>query len=102
MSIKIVQLDARFAGHGQFKYLVESTSNYKTGYPLGYLDNIKVAHEWRNWCWETFGPSIEREWIVNEKFRDYAYKWCWHNGPRDCKIYLLGDDELAWFNLRWS
>lgn len=102
MSIKVTQLDARFAGYGQFKYVVESISNYKTGVPLGYMANVKNAFEWREWCWSTFGPSLERDWVVRDSFRDYEYKWCWHTQTRDCKIYLKGDNELAWFKLRFE
>lgn len=102
MSIKVIKLDARFAGYQQFKYAVESVSNFKTGVPLGYLENIEEVFEWRKWCWETFGPSLEREWATHGKFRDYEYKWCWFTGPRDCKIYLKSDVELSWFKLRWE
>ena len=102
MSIKVTTLVGRYAGYGRFKYLIESVSNFKTGYPMGYVENIKIVIGWRKWCWETFGPGIEREWVTQDSFRGYEYRWCWHSESRECKIYLQDDSELAWFKLRWE
>lgn len=93
-TFKITVLDKRFTGHEKFKYQVTPT--------LLHIDT-KVVYSiaWREWCWETFGPGIERDNSNLVSLEDRDFKWAWHSEYRSIRLYLKGDEELNWFKLRW-
>lgn len=90
----IKKLDKRNVGYGRFQYIVEPTRN-------GRAQRVNTFHEWRKWCWATFGAGIERAYVdldyVNED-----WKWCWFTDEYSAKIYLKSDKEMNWFVLTWG
>lgn len=91
--LKLTKLDGRFTGTENFKYRVS------VGGPRD-LRIIKFL-ELRQWCTETWGPGMEREFANIVK----CAHWGWHTG-RDILydeifIYLVGDDEASFFKLKW-
>ena len=111
-------LDSRFTGYSYFKYQV-SVINLPTDQRM-----TKI----RDWCWDTWGascdlkdydritelkgyPSINTYSDRLEIIEDYGLntQWCFYNEDiqapgrqRDRRIYLRGDKELAWLELRWK
>jgi hypothetical protein len=59
----------------------------------------------REWCWETFGPGVERDLIPLTFVPGQAspYKWAFHYDPyrNSCYIYLKRE-LLTAFLLKWS
>lgn len=91
--IKLTKLDKRHAGTKYFKYraLVDGVRDVR----------VKKFLELRQWCWNTWGPSSERDFAVVEQ----PTHWAWHTG-RDIlydplHIYLVADQDAAFFKLRW-
>jgi len=87
-----IKLDGRHSGHEKWGYYIE---------PLIYSSGAryKMFHEWRKWCWNTYGESMERDHAAQEQLRDY--KWCWFVYNGIYRIYLKSDKELNWFKIRW-
>lgn len=100
MKYKIVRLDSRYAGNSWFNYRLEFTD----------IGDQKFKHfqELRNWLWETFGPSYERDLVFILRDRTNGYfvypKWVWHYTTKENKpyIYVADDATLAHLQLRWS
>ena len=95
-----------------------------------YEDLLKIIdyNKIRDWCWDTWGascdlkdydritelkgyPSINTYSDRLEIIEDYGLntQWCFYNEDiqapgrqRDRRIYLRGDKELAWLELRWK
>ena len=96
--MKFKKLDRRMNGNGDFTYGVDFTYNPRSGPRFDHV---------RQWCWETFGPSVEYDiWenldLPGETRND---KWAWdrgiYNKTSRCIIYLKSDQEASWFKLRW-
>ena len=86
---RVIKLDKRHTCHEHFKYYVEPLHPVK-----GY--NLILYHEFRQWCWATFGASMEREFIVTNEF-----KWCWYTHHNVLRIYFQTEKELNWFKITW-
>mgnify|MGYP003642202641 CR=1 FL=1 len=96
-----------------------------------YADLLRIIdfNKIRDWCWDTWGascdlkdydrilelkgyPSVSSYSDRMEIIEDYGLntKWCFANESiamadgrqRDRRIYLRGDEELAWLELRWK
>lgn len=97
--IQIQKLDHRFAGHKHFKYRI----SWRT------VKHERIVNfiELRNWCWETFGPSNERDIIIYlaDKDEGFVRCWSWHIEKDSVRytpfIYLATDQEYALFKLKW-
>jgi len=102
MSFKLVTLDGRHLGHQLFKYSVKLRYNIDSE-----EDFIKI----REWCWNTFGPSMELDLWMDIRYSQSKGdpKWSWH-APRTSylnsrplpRIYLASDRQAAEFLLRWA
>lgn len=96
--MKIKKLDRRMNGYGDFKYAADFTYNWK---------GTRFDHA-REWCWTTFGPSVELDiWHELDRPGDGRNdKWAWDRGQYNktfrCIIYLKGDQEVTWFRLRFG
>jgi hypothetical protein len=97
------KLDRRHTGYGHFTYYVKPRVSY-----LEY-NNKQTFHEWRDWCWETWGSSKEiDEWLRDIRTRTLAKSvshnehWVWQNDEHSCRIFLRTDAELALFLLKWK
>jgi hypothetical protein len=96
MVMKLRKLDRRNSGYGTWKYYVNR--DYGPGKKQEFLD-------WREWCWENWGPSKERtEYDYNDLFDGVHCsngRWCWENNQHVSRIYLRGDEEATMFALIW-
>jgi hypothetical protein len=91
MPIFFQKLDGRHSAHRDFSHRAEI---------FGPWDERRTQFvEIRDWCWENFGPGIERE------LRDQKpeAKWAWHisESPSGYYIYLK-DEMLTYFSLKWK
>ena len=93
--LKFQVLDRRHKGYGAFAYRIEITGLSKTG-------KIEEFHKIRTWCWETFGPGIERDEYMDSTA---SSRWAWHV-DRDSSYYIpyiylaIGGPESL-FRLKW-
>ncbi len=99
MKIVIKKTDKRHTGHGVFDYVADVRVPGLGRRSEAVLDFIEV----RKWCWETFGPSCEREhWLDLQKFKQPVNeRWCWHTDFGNFKIYIRTEKEANWFRLKW-
>ena len=92
----VTNLDRRHSGYPFMKYYVT---------PFGFREeSIRKLIELRNWCWETFGPGVERKYVTLIPGPDHLESldaWAWHTEDNQRRIYLRGDEELALFKLKW-
>ena len=93
---QITELDRRHKGHVLF-------SHYVTPVWSSHLaDKIKFF-EWRKWCWETWGPGMERDIAIELGSRQFEVcRWAWHTEDRARRLYFASEKELSWFILTWS
>jgi len=95
----ITKTDKRFSAYPHFKYCITSISGRSSYFEL------------REWLWQAYGPSKElNEWtddLDSGKFHMYGpithhnERWCWNNDTYNRRIFLLGDEELVMFKLRF-
>jgi hypothetical protein len=127
--VKFRKLDGRNTGHGVFKYYARVFTNHdyrrftpphRISYEVAKTMNFLIL---RKWAWDTWGPSCEfREYMnlwrakeqnwynntmtgkVDEKIKEFPINahWCFENDPnKEPRIYLTGDEEKMWFEMRW-
>jgi hypothetical protein len=93
----IKKLDKRNVGHIHWKYHVISSMS------TNYLQNF---FELREWCWDTWGPSKELPYWLNDVKKSKTLcqneHWCWVSNESDVRIYLRNDPEYTLFTLKWS
>jgi hypothetical protein len=98
---KFVKMDARYTGYPNFKYMVEFINLHR-------INRIKAFNDFRDWCVETWGKSVEREqylFVDDPRFQGVLQlnpAWCWHTDDHKLNIYLRGDEEKVWAELRWK
>jgi len=91
MAINIQKLDARHNGHWYFTHRVEISGNWD--------QRREQFVQMREWCWENFGPGVERD-LVDHKPET---KWAWHVHDRPTGFYIyLKDELLTYFSLKWK
>lgn len=109
------KMDRRHTGNEYFKYYVKvaskpigkyGTQNYNTHAAI-IMFNIL-----RNWCIDTWGPSCELNtymmFAFNNAKNNFSHPglinqhWAWNCIDQQKRIYLIGDEELAWVELRWK
>ncbi len=64
----------------------------------------KLFTDLRKWCWETFGASVERDYIyLYHLDNEIKPQWSWHNDIQDKANYLYFKDDIALthFQLKW-
>ena len=92
----ITHLDRRHRGHSLF-------SHYITAIWTSQLEDRLKFFEWRNWCWQTWGPGWERDLAIEFVSNTYTVaRWAWHTDDRPRKLYFHTERELNWFVLTWS
>ena len=82
------------------KYHVEVTLDI-----WGIENRVAKFMEYRNWCWEAFGPGVERKWIalnVGEKGLETLNRWAWHTEYNEIRLYFKSDAELTFFTLKFT
>jgi hypothetical protein len=95
-SLSLEKLDGRHKGLNRLKYriLVQGPRTEK------FQDFLQV----RRWCWETWGPSCEREiFLLLAQNNVESMDWAWHFDEKwqACYIYLAGSKQLELFSLKW-
>jgi len=104
---QFTKMDKRFTGYPEFKYMVEIRhKNYN--FILHRKDKIESFNQLRDWCVETWGPSIERDDYLYLSGFDVAKHnvklnpaWCYHAQEHTYKIYLRDEEEMIWAKLKW-
>jgi len=91
----ITRLDRRHKGHVLFSHYITPVWSSQLSDKLRYF-------EWRNWCWATWGPGIEREQAIEWVSEHYIVRWAWHVDGYSKRLYFSTDKELNWFILTWS
>ena len=84
--MNIIKLDGRYSGCHHWKYLVE------------FNDTTKMFAV-RNWCWEVWGASCEREyWFKDPNANQH---WSWSSSDQFRRIYLRTDTDLSIYMLKF-
>lgn len=90
----VTKLDGRHNGNHYFDYYV--TPRNVT--PRTINQDIAIFHDWRVWCWETFGPSGERDSTI--KMRSQSAQWAWDTEFQHLRLYFK-EDAFTLFKLKW-
>lgn len=109
------KLDARNVGYGHFKYSINARDCYLNQFRNSY-ERIQLFYEFKSFCNDTFGYSKDIfSWIrdieydhntSSEGVRNGAVShnkhWAYLHDASRHTIYLLTDDELTIFLLRFK
>lgn len=101
------KLDRRNTGYGNWTYYLNKP-RMGNSIIFGLQESYQKFYEWRNWCWQTWGPSKElQHWLEdlrnpNQLAVSHNEQWCWQNDEYATRIYLRTDKELSIFLLKWS
>ena len=99
MKYKVTKMDRRYTRHG-YQYLIEFSK--VTHFGTGVLD-FDRARRWMNntWGWsqdvDTRGAIKDSNIVLQEG--DINQHWAYSAVYKDYRIYLKGDEELAFFQL---
>ena len=98
MKYKIRKLDGRYSYREFFKYTIV----FNRG-----MNHHNRGVEWFNttklWFERSYGTSAEiRDWKTVRDWYHRNYAWSWTNGYDDLRIYVRGEQELAFFKLAHS
>jgi|APCry1669189369_1035219.scaffolds.fasta_scaffold09979_4 hypothetical protein len=97
MKYQITKLDRRHTGHDVFEYYVT---------PLFYSKLLdKVDYQaWRIWCWDTWGPGMERDLALEFGSNQYEVaRWSWfHLTNHKPRLYFRTQKEFNWFHMKWG
>lgn len=102
VKFKFSKMDKRFTGYPEFNHCIDVMGG------KFYVEVIENFNLLRNWCVETWGPSIERDdyLLVCNTHRGHSIilnpAWCFHTAEHQHKIYLTGDAERVWAELKWK
>lgn len=96
MTLSLEKLDGRHKGLNRLKYriLIHGTTT----------DRFQTFLQIRQWCWDTWGPSCEREiFLPLANNNPGSNDWAWHFEEKfqACYIYLSGSKQLELFSLKW-
>jgi hypothetical protein len=88
----VTKLDQRYSGWYVYPYMVEPLKG--TRYSLDRRNEFLV---WRTWCWDAFGPGMERDFAVAA---DEKPVWAWYSENAKFRIYVT-EPALTLFKLKW-
>ena len=91
MAYKVKRLTRQYNGYTHFKYVIQPSA-------FNQITNQQQVAEWREWCWETWGPGRELLWSITAT-PDAV--WAWDTEHSNKRIYLKSDAELVLFQLKW-
>lgn len=93
---RVTRLDKRYNGHTKFKYSITPTA-----VPL--LEQRQEFQELREWLWENYGPSMELEWSMSlARISQTEPRWAWDTEHHNRRLYIRGDEELTFLELKFS
>lgn len=88
---RVKKLNKNYNGFGNYKWLIECAN------PDELYKRIDLT-AWRDWCWQTWGPSRELLWAIT---LPPVPVWAWDTEFGHRRIYLHSDVELALFQLKF-
>ena len=92
----VTRLDKRYGGHTAFKYAISPISKE-------FIQRQQDFRSVRNWAWDTYGPSAERDWVLSQSHIDNTQPtWAWDTEHGNTRLYLKSDAELTLFELKFS
>ena len=92
----VTRLDKRHKGHNQFSHYIVPVWSSQLSDKIRYF-------EWRTWCWNTWGPGMEREIAIAFGSNHYPIgRWAWHTEQNSRRLYFATEKELNWFVLTWG
>jgi hypothetical protein len=94
----ITKLDRRHKGYRLFTHYIAPVWSSQLADKLEFF-------EWRKWCWNTWGPGMEREIVLDldkQYWKDEDVRWAWHTQDGAKRLYFASEKELNWFVLTWS
>lgn len=92
----VTRLDRRHKAYNQFTHYISPVWSSQLADKIRYF-------EWRKWCWETWGPGMEREIAIDFGSNHYTIgRWAWHTEDGQRRLYFATEKELNWFVLKWS
>lgn len=97
--MRVTRLDRRHTGHEIWTHMVE---------PRGRITEVfEEFQAWREWCWETLGPSMERDYVklIPNQFGilpNPQTAWCWYTEYNHLRLYFKDEAALSSFMLKWS
>lgn len=91
MKYQIKKLTRQYNGHKQYKWLITCDT-------CDEIQNRQDLSAWREWCWQTWGPSRELIWAITSH---PVPVWAWDTEFRHKRLYLKSDAELTLFELKF-
>jgi hypothetical protein len=92
----VTKLDRRHKAFNQFTHYIAPVWSSQLA------DKIRFF-EWRKWCWETWGPALERDVAMDIGSNHYLVgRWAWHTEDGHRRLYFATEKELNWFVLKWG
>lgn len=88
---KVKKLTRQYSAYPDYKWLIECAVTDE-------LQNRRDLSAWREFCWQTWGPSRELLWA---KTSNPQPVWAWDTEFRHRRIYLKSDAELTLFQLKF-
>lgn len=100
------KLDRRNTGFGYWEYYINRPKRAFNS-NLSLYECQQTFFSWREWCWQTWGPSKELDdWLEdirqNKDAVSHNEYWCFQNRDYSTRIYLKSNKELSLFLLKWS
>lgn len=104
MQFKVQKLDKRHNAHQFFSHRIETSTVYWRNGPG---EKYEEFLELRQWCWETFGISCERDLYSHLWYRGgnkiYNKFWAWHfSGTDDAAYIYLTEEGYTHYKLKWG
>jgi hypothetical protein len=98
---RITRLDRRYNGNHIFKWMISTV--YTTTGAGAYAQAQSTFQTWREWCWSTWGPGMERDWVSSLMHASSTpgAVWAWDTEHGNKRLYLKSDAELALFELKF-
>lgn len=96
MNYTVTKLDGRHAANRDFKHMIQLT------HCNGPAARMELFNSYRNRCWQSWGPSCERDThtMLKSKGQPVNEHWAWHTMDFSIlRIYLVDDQDLVWFQL---
>lgn len=105
--MRLVKLDKRHTCHEFMQYYIEPKMQF------GFDAKSRFARfqVWREWCWEVFGPGVERHYIRTSTIYDetkdaFGYvsadKWAWYTENGLLRLYFRDEETASAFSFQWS
>lgn len=105
--MKLITLDRRHAAHDIMKYYADP----EPAWVIGMDTRFHQFQQCRIWCWEAFGPGVERDYISivpedsgsnGECCMVSVNRWAWHVKDKEMRLYFRDDETASAFMFQWG